>query len=175
VVLTEDDELAEACRMLRNHGQDGVHRFRHHRIGQNSRFDEVIAAFQLHRLGGFANRLERRARIADYYAERFEPLRDRGVLAPPAGRNGRCYYVYSLLVERREDLRAHLSERQIGTHVYYPVPLPLQPAFSAWAPQGRSWPNAQRASSCNLGIPIWPHLTDANVEFIADSVCEFFQ
>jgi dTDP-4-amino-4,6-dideoxygalactose transaminase len=88
VVLTDDPGLGRRVRMLRNHGQDGVHRFRHHVIGQNSRFDEVLAAFQLHRLAGFADRLERRARIADYYTERFAPLAGRGVLAPPAGRVG---------------------------------------------------------------------------------------
>ncbi|MFE2041601.1 DegT/DnrJ/EryC1/StrS family aminotransferase [Streptomyces sp. NPDC059477] len=174
VILTDDPGLARACRMLRNHGQDGVHRFLHHRIGLNSRFDEVLAAFQLHRLPGFPDRLERRAVIADYYTERFEPLRGRGVLAPPAGRNGRCYYVYSLLVERREDLRAYLTERQIGTHIYYPVPLPEQPAFTPWAPAQGSWPHARQASARNLAIPIWPHLADTEVEFIADTVCEFF-
>ncbi|MCT2589578.1 DegT/DnrJ/EryC1/StrS family aminotransferase [Streptomyces sp. N2-109] len=173
VVLTDDAELARACRMLRDHGQDGVHRFLHHRVGLNSRFDEVLAAFQLHRLPGFPDRLERRARIADYYAERFEPLRTRGVAAPPAGRNGRCYYVYSLLAERREELRAWLTERRIGTHVYYPVPLPLQPAFAPWAPEGARWPHAERVSATNLAIPIWPHLTDSDVEYIADSVCAF--
>ncbi len=175
VVLTDKPDLARAVRMLRNHGQDGTHRFLHHRIGYNSRFDEVIAAFQLKRLPGFADRLERRARIAEYYGERFAPLRDRGVQAPPSGRNGRCYYVYSLLVDRREDLRAYLSERGVGTHVYYPVPLPRQPAFAAHATAGRTWPNAERAGLRNLAIPIWPHLTDAQVEFIASSVCEFFE
>jgi dTDP-4-amino-4,6-dideoxygalactose transaminase len=174
VVLTDDDDLGRAVKMLRNHGQDGVNRFMHHRIGRNSRFDEVIAAFQLHRLPTFADRLERRARIADYYTERFAPLAERGVKAPPAGRNGRCYYVYSLQVERREDLRAYLTEAGIGTHIYYPRPLPLQPAFAAFAPEGREWPNAQWASRSNLAIPIWPHLTDAAVERIADAVCEFF-
>ena len=174
MVLTDDPGLATAVRMLRNHGQDGRHRFLHHRIGYNSRFDEVIAAFQLRRLPGFAGRLERRAQIADYYTERFAPLRERGLLAPPAGRNGRCYYVYALLVERREDLRAYLTERSIGTHIYYPVPLPLQPAFAAHAPEGQSWPNAEQASRQNLAIPIWPHLSDAQVEYIASSVCEFF-
>jgi dTDP-4-amino-4,6-dideoxygalactose transaminase len=174
MILTDDDDLATACRMLRNHGQDGITRFLSHRIGQNSRFDEVLAAFQLHRLAGFPERLERRAQIADYYTERFAPLADRGLLAPPPGRNGRCYYVYSLLVDDREALQTHLSERGIGTHVYYPVPLPLQPAFSAYAPAGQSWPNAVRAGERNLAIPIWPHLTDSDVEYIADSVCELF-
>ncbi|WP_062210061.1 DegT/DnrJ/EryC1/StrS aminotransferase family protein [Streptomyces sp. NBRC 109706] len=174
VVLTDDEALATRVRMLRNHGQDGITRFLHHEVGQNSRFDEVVAAFQLHRHAGFADRLERRAKIADYYTERFAPLADRGVTAPPAGRNGRCYYVYSLLVRRRGDLRAWLTEKEIGSHVYYPVPLPLQPAFAEFAPEGRAWPGAQYASDHNLAIPIWPHLTDAQVEYIADSVCEFF-
>jgi dTDP-4-amino-4,6-dideoxygalactose transaminase len=175
VVLTDDPRLAESVRMLRNHGQDGVHRFRHHRIGYNSRFDEILALFQLHRLPTLAERLERRAQIADYYSARFAGLADRGMVPPPSGRNGRCYYVYSLLVERREDLRAFLTERQIGTHIYYPVPLPRQPAFSTFAPAGRTWPHAEQVSSRNLAIPIWPHLTDADVEYIADSVCEFFE
>lgn len=175
MVLTDDPELGRACRMLRNHGQDGKTRFMHHRIGHNSRFDEVLAGFQLHRLPSFADRLKRRAVIADYYTERFAPLAERDVLAPPAGRNGRCYYVYSLLLERREDLRAYLTERQIGTHIYYPVPLPRQPAFEAWAQPGQAWPNAEQVSRRNLAIPIWPHLTDANVEYIADAVCEFFE
>lgn len=175
VVLTDDRELARTCRMLRNRGQDGVDRFHDHRIGYNSRCDEVIAAFQLHRLPTFGERLERRARIADYYTERFAPLRDRGVLAPPAGRNGRCHHVYSLLVDRRDDLRAYLTERGIGTHVYYPVPLPRQPAFAARAPEGREWPNAESVSRRNLALPIYPHLSDAQVEHIADAVCEFFE
>ncbi|MBC2878811.1 MULTISPECIES: DegT/DnrJ/EryC1/StrS family aminotransferase [Streptomyces] len=174
VVLTDDAELADRVRRLRNHGQDGVHRFLHHEIGQNSRFDEIVAAFQLHRHAGFEERLERRARIADYYTERFAPLADRGLLAPPAGRDGRCYYVYSLLVRRRGDLRAWLTEQGIGSHVYYPVPLPGQPAFAAYAPEGAEWPGAQYSSDHNLAIPIWPHLTDAQVEYIADAVCDFF-
>jgi dTDP-4-amino-4,6-dideoxygalactose transaminase len=174
VVVTDDDRLGTTVRMLRNHGQDGKNRFLHHRIGQNSRFDEVIAGFQLHRLPTFGERLERRARIADYYTERFAPLREHGLLAPPPGRNGRCYYVYSLLVDRREDLRAYLTERGIGSHIYYPVPLPRQPAFAPWAPEGASWPNSEAASRQNLAIPIWPHLTDADVARIADTVCEFY-
>ena len=174
VVLTDDPALADAVRRLRNHGQDGVNRFLHHRIGHNSRFDEVIAQFQLHRLPTFPERLERRAQIADYYTERFGPLRDRGVLAPPPGRDGRCYYVYSLLVERREDLRGYLTERGVGSHIYYPVPLPHQPAFSRHAPEGWTWPNSARASRRNLAIPIWPHLRDADVEYIADAICDFF-
>lgn len=172
-VVTEDPELGRAVRMLRNHGQDGKQRFLHHRVGYNSRFDEILAAFQLHRLPGLAARLERRAWIAEYYTERFTPLRDHGVLAPPPGRNGRCYYVYSLLAQHRDELHAHLGARGVTSHVYYPSPLPRQPAFAAFVARGQRWPHAERASRRTLSIPVYPHLTDAQVEHIADAVCDF--
>ncbi len=113
VIVTDDPVLGQACRMLRNHGQEGTSRFLHHQIGYNSRFDEILAAFQLHRLAGLASRLDRRARIAEYYTGRFAALQASGILAPPAGRNGRCYYVYSLLAEQRDELKAHLAFRGI--------------------------------------------------------------
>ncbi|EPD93672.1 DegT/DnrJ/EryC1/StrS family aminotransferase [Streptomyces albus] len=173
VVVTRDATIGQRVRMLRNHGQDGRQRFVHHVIGQNSRFDEIQAAFQLHRLPGLPARLERRAAIAEYYTERFEPLADRGVLPPPRGREGRCYYVYSLLADRRDELRAYLSERGVGTHVYYPLPLPRQSAFAPFAGPDEHWPHAERASRRILALPVHPHLTDAEVEYVADTVCAF--
>ncbi|GAA2102207.1 DegT/DnrJ/EryC1/StrS family aminotransferase [Actinomadura alba] len=174
-ILTDEPELGRGVRMLRNHGQDGVHRFRHHRIGYNSRFDDVLAAFQTRRLDSLAERLERRARIAEYYTERFAPLREHGVITPPAGGEGRCYYVYALLLDQRDELRDHLTERGIGTHVYYSVPLPLQPAFAGYARPGQVWPNALEAGRRNLALPLWHGLTDAQAEHVADTVCEFFK
>ncbi|MGW5348922.1 DegT/DnrJ/EryC1/StrS family aminotransferase [Streptomyces sp. NPDC004031] len=172
-VVTRDPEIGRTVRMLRNHGQDGVHRFLHHRIGWNSRFDEVLASFQLHRLPGFPARLERRAQIAARYTERFADLAPHGVLAPPPGRDGRCFYVYTLQSDRRDALQAFLAARGIGTHVYYPQPLPHQPAFAPYADPGDSWPAAERAGRRILSLPIYPHLTDGDVEFIADAVREF--
>lgn len=174
IVVTDDDELGDACRMLRNHGQDGVTRFLHHRVGYNSRMDEILGAFLLHRLERFEERLARRADIADYYTERFDPLREQGLVAPPEGRDGRCYYVYALLTDDRDALRAHLADRGIGTHVYYPLALPDQPAFSAFRNERHPYPNAVEAGRRNVAIPIWPHLTDVQVEYIADSVVAFY-
>jgi dTDP-4-amino-4,6-dideoxygalactose transaminase len=168
-VITGDAGVAATVRMLRNHGQDGRRRFVHHRIGHNSRFDEVMAAFQLHRLPGLAARLDRRARIAEYYTERFTPLAAQGIRPPPNARDGRCHYVYCLRVERRDALGDHLAAHGVGTHVYYPAPLPAQPAFATPG----AWPNAEAASRTILALPIYPHLTDAEVEHIADTVCQF--
>ncbi|WP_028647116.1 DegT/DnrJ/EryC1/StrS aminotransferase family protein [Nocardiopsis sp. CNT312] len=172
-VLTSDPSLASAVRMLRNHGQDGVHRFLHHRIGHNSRFDEVMAAFQLHRLGGLDQRLERRARISAYYSARFADLADAGITAPPVGGDGRCHYVYTLLAERRDALRAHLAAHGVATHVYYPRTLPAQPAFAPHAAPGGPWPRAASAARRTISLPLYPHLSDARVEHIADAVCAF--
>ncbi|MEU9850666.1 DegT/DnrJ/EryC1/StrS family aminotransferase [Streptomyces sp. NPDC047985] len=172
-VVTCDPRLAERVRMLRNHGQDGRRRFVHHLVGRNSRFDEVQAAFQLHRFDQFPERLERRARIADYYTERFTPLADQGIVPPPVGRDGRCYYVYTLLVEERDALRAHLDRSGVASHVYYPLPLPEQAAFAPYAPAGEQWPRARAAAARALSLPVHHLLTDAEVEHVADSVCAF--
>lgn len=174
-VVTRDASLGQRVRMLRNHGQDGTQRFVHHLVGHNSRFDEIQAAFQIHRLPGLAGRLERRAAIARYYTERFSALVEQGVVPPPPGRNGRCYYVYSLLAERRDALREHLRRQGIGSHVYYPQPLPHQPAFAPFTTPGDRWPNAERASARILALPVYPHLSDAQVEYVADAVCAFAQ
>ncbi|MBE1532826.1 DegT/DnrJ/EryC1/StrS family aminotransferase [Actinomadura algeriensis] len=178
VVLTRDAALGRAVRVLRNHGQDGVHRFVHHRIGLNSRFDEVMALFQLHRLPGLDGRLARRAEISAYYSRRFAPLADRGLIAPPEGGDGRFPYVYTVLTERRDALRAHLAARGIASHVYYPRPLPAQPAFAPHAAgpgpgPAAVWPHAESAARRNLSLPLYPHLTDAQAEHIADAVRAF--
>ncbi|CND50464.1 putative PLP-dependent enzyme possibly involved in cell wall biogenesis [Mycobacterium tuberculosis] len=173
VVITDDAALARDVRMLRNHGQDGVHRFVHHRIGHNSRFDEVMAAFQLHRLPGLDDRLARRAELFARYSRRLAPLAGRGLVTPPEGGDGRFHYVYTVLTERRDALRAHLAEHGIAAHVYYPRPLPAQPAFAPCAPPGGSWPNAADAARRNISLPLYPGLTDAQVDYIADTVRTF--
>jgi dTDP-4-amino-4,6-dideoxygalactose transaminase len=172
LVVTGDEELGRAVRLLRNHGQDGQRRFVHHRIGWNSRFDEIMAAFQLHRFPTFADRLNRRAEIGEYYTGRFAPLAERGILAPPRGRDGRCFYVYNLLAGRRDALREHLAAEGVDSHVYYRSPLPAQPGFARFAPE-RTWPAAESACGRSLALPIHPQLTDTQVEHIADAVCRF--
>jgi dTDP-4-amino-4,6-dideoxygalactose transaminase len=173
-VLTDDPDLARACRMLRNHGQDGVTRFRHHLLGYNCRMDEIIAGWLLYRLPALEGELQRRARIGEYYNERFAALGEQ-LVTPPRGREGRCYYIYSLQTERRDEFRAYLESKGIGSHVYYPLPLPRQPAFAAFASPRDRLPNAERASRRNVAIPAYPTLRDSEVEYIADTVVKFFR
>ncbi|GAA2495632.1 DegT/DnrJ/EryC1/StrS family aminotransferase [Actinocorallia cavernae] len=173
VVITRDPALGERVRMLRNHGQRPQRRFVHHAVGVNSRFDEIQAAFQTHRYAGFPARLARRAEIAAYYTERFTPLADRGVTPPPPDRDGRCFYVYTVLADARDALAAHLAEHGVASHVYYPSPLPAHPAFAPYAPPDARWPAAAQASRRHLSLPVHHLLTDAQVRQVADLVCAF--
>lgn len=172
MVLSDNGQLANVCRLLRNHGQAADVRGIHHLVGENNRMDELLAGFLVHRYDGLQARLRRRADIAAYYNERFSVLADLGLRSPPHGQDGRCYYVYSVLCARRDALRAHLESVGIGTHVYYPLPLPRQPAFSRFA-NGERFPRAEAAGEHNLALPIFPHLIDAEVERIADEVVGF--
>lgn len=173
MVLTDDSGLAQRVRMLRNHGQDGRNRFLHHHVGHNSRFDEVMAAFQLHRLAGLEERLARRTAICSSYSERLGDLSGAGIVAPPVGGDGRFPYVYTLLCEDRDGLRDHLAAEGIDTHVYYPRILPEQPAFAPHARPGGHWPRAGEAARRNISLPLFPHLTDAHVEHVVAGVRAF--
>ncbi|PPS73402.1 MULTISPECIES: DegT/DnrJ/EryC1/StrS family aminotransferase [Streptomyces] len=173
VVVTRDPALGEKVRMLRNHGQHAGRRFVHHAVGLNSRFDEIQAAFQTHRYAGFPARLARRAEIAAYYTERFTPLAGHGVVPPPHDRDGRCFYVYTVLADDREALGAHLAEWGVATHVYYPQPLPAHRAFAPYVSPGARWPRAEQAARRHLALPVHHLLTDAQVQHVADLVCAF--
>lgn len=173
VVVTDDARIADRARMLRNHGQDGRNRFLHHHLGHNSRFDEVMAAFQLHRMAGLEERVARRTQICSHYSESFADLAEAGIIAPPVGGDGRFPYVYTLLCEDREGMRAHLAAEGIETHVYYPRTLPEQPAFAPHVRADGSWPRAREAALRNISLPLYPHLTDARVEHVVSAVRAF--
>ena len=159
--------------MLRNHGQDGVHRFRPPRgRATTAASTRSWPPSRLHRLPDLPDAAGAAGQIADYYTERFAPLADRGVLAPPAGRDGRCYYVYSLLAAAAgRTCGAHLTERCVGHSRLLPGAAARQPAFAPYASPGARWPRAEQAARRHLAIPVHHLLTDAQVEHIADAVC----
>jgi dTDP-4-amino-4,6-dideoxygalactose transaminase len=173
MIVTDDAEIARQCRMLRNHGQDGVNRFLHHRIGFNARMDEIVAGFLCHRYARLDEILARRAAIASYYTQRLAHLADRLVL-PPAGREGRCYYIYAVQTPERDRLQAFLNARGIASHVYYPRILPDQRAFQDYADPVDVLPVSRRAARENLALPVHPDLTDDEVRRVADAVEAFF-
>jgi dTDP-4-amino-4,6-dideoxygalactose transaminase len=172
MIVGADADLMRRCRWLRNHGQDGVTRFVHHLVGYNCRMDEIAAGFLLHRLQGLPGRLRRRAEIAAYYADRLRNLAPRLVLPPIAGDRG-LNYVYVVQSANRDVLARDLSARGVETQTYYTPILPRQPVFARPTARLSDFPNAESMATRHLALPLYPELTDAQIEHVADAMKAF--
>jgi dTDP-4-amino-4,6-dideoxygalactose transaminase len=165
-VLTNDPELAGRVRRLRNGGQSD--RYRHEVAGINSRLDEFQAAVLrvgLRRLDAWTER--RRALAALYRAE----LGGARVLLPSEQPYADAvYHLYVVRHPQRDALAAALGERGIGTLVHYPIPLHLQPAFSALGGKPGDLPVAEAAAREVLSLPLHPELADDQVRAVAAAI-----
>ena len=172
LVVTRDEPLARRLRQLRNHGADVA--YRHEMVGGNFRLDALQAAIlsaELPHLDGWID--ARRARAA-YYDRR---LAVAGVALPAAtwGPGHHAYHQYVIRVpERRDELRAYLTAREIETMVYYPVPVHLQPCFAELGYAQGDFPVAEAAAATTLALPIHPGLTEAMQDRIVDAIGAFY-
>ena len=172
MILTQDDALAERLRRLRLHG--GARQYHHDEVGYNSRLDTMQAAVLLaklpHLAGWSAARRERAAR----YSEAFD---GHPAVCPPRvdPANEPIFHQYTLRVERRDELAAHLRERGIGHAIYYPVPLHLQPCFADLGYTPGSLPATEAASRAVISLPIYPELSEAQQSAVVEAVLEFYR
>jgi dTDP-4-amino-4,6-dideoxygalactose transaminase len=169
-VTTADGDLLARLRLLQDHGQPQKNR--HVLYGFNSRLDELQAAVLRVKLRHLDARNRRRRDIAAYYQSRFAPL---GVRVPREHPGEvHVYHQYVVRTPQRDHLRAHLHAAGIQTGIHYPVPQHRQPAW--WSRYGES-PRLRRAEQLAqeiLSLPVFPDLTDAEVERVASAVASFF-
>ena len=185
MIVTNDDTLAARLRSLRNHGQAG--RYVSPERGWNSRLDELQAAVlrvKLRHLNDWTARRQAHARLYDSL------LRDvPGIVTPrvPAGRE-HVYYLYTLRVQSlfaasgsgkkggseapSDHMQKWLAGRGISSMVYYPVPLHLQPLYASLGGKPGDLRVSERASREVLSIPIYPEMTEAQIERVAAAVKE---
>jgi dTDP-4-amino-4,6-dideoxygalactose transaminase len=173
MVITDSEQLATTVRMLRNHGQDLAVRFLHHRVGFNCRMDELVAGYLLRRLPGLDGALQARRALAQRYEERLRPLAP-DLVPPPAGFDGRAVYSYVVRATGRDRLRAHLQRRGVQTVVYYPRPLHLQRVFAGMGHAAGDFPVAERWAATSLALPLYPGLTEAEVDRVCGAIAEFY-
>jgi len=168
MVTTSDPEMESRLRRLRVHGSH--RRYEHELAGWNARMHEFQAAVLRVKLPHLASWNARRRALAQLYHERLRALPE---VALPEFEPGHVFHQYVIRVRggagRRDGLRQFLLERQIGTEIYYPTPLHLQPALAAYAPPG-GLPAAERAAGEVLALPMFPELTDAEAIRVADAV-----
>lgn len=173
IILTDDDETAARCRQLRQTVPGDSNQFA--LMGRHSRMDEILARFLLGRRPDLDRSLQIKRQVSMSYDRRLRPLAERGLLTlAPMSDTERWCHVYAILTDQRNELRSHLASRGVGSHVYYPVILPQQPAF-ADPLHGASFPHAEAVARQNLALPLWPGLTEDDLEHITESVLEFFR
>jgi len=172
MMVTSDDALAERLRWLRLHG--GAKQYHHDEVGTNSRLDSLQAAVLLAKLPHLAAWSARRREHAAYYSRALAGLSQ---VKPPAvdPANEHIFHQYTLRVERRDELQAHLKAKGIGSAVYYPVPLHLQNCFShlGYAP-GRL-PESERACREVLSLPVYPELAREQLDYVIETIRGFYR
>jgi len=165
-VITDEAELDDRLRLLRNYGQRV--RYRHEISGNNSRLDELQAAILHLKLAHLDGWLERRRTLADQYRRLIDhPLARHPGVAPGAHH---VYHLYPLRVPERDRVQARLAELGVQTLIHYPLPLHLQPAFVHLGYGVGDFPNTEAAAASMVSLPLYPQLTDAEAERVAAAV-----
>jgi dTDP-4-amino-4,6-dideoxygalactose transaminase len=174
LVTTNDSALAKEMRLLRNHGAEP--KYFHSRIGGNFRLDALQAAVLRVKAPHLAGWTEGRRRNADRYRKLFAAAGLDGILTLPIEPAG-SFHIYNQFVIRgpeRDALRAHLTARQIGTEIYYPVPFHRQECFAFVGADVRAYPHADAAANTSLALPIYGELTEAQQREVVDAIADFY-
>jgi dTDP-4-amino-4,6-dideoxygalactose transaminase len=175
MITTNDGELAAKLRVLRDHGQQP--RYYHHFVGINSRLDTLQAAVLGVKLPTLDEWAAARARHAARYESEFSRRGLGGSIVAPRVADD-CRHVwnqYTIRVPggRRDALQTYLAERQIGSAIYYPVPLHLQKCFASLGCGEGSFPVTERAAREVLSLPVYPELTAAEQSTVIEAVAQF--
>jgi dTDP-4-amino-4,6-dideoxygalactose transaminase len=183
IVTTTRPELAEHVRRLRNHGSP--RRYYHEEFGWNGRLDAIQAAVLRAKMGHLEGWNESRRQHAATYNRLLAEAgltcgqtsgQSRAPVRPlaqsPQARH--VFHQYVIRAQRRDDLRKFLSERKVGTEIYYPLPLHLQPVFGYLGLKAGDLPVAEQAAREVLALPMFPELTEAEIRWVVESVAEFY-
>jgi dTDP-4-amino-4,6-dideoxygalactose transaminase len=172
LVTTNSAELAARIRTLRNHGQSG--KYLSTEPGWNSRLDEIQAAILRVKLRHLSNWQRARQANAAEYTRLLNQIP--GVM-PPAVPEGfeHVFHQYTIRIERRDALQQFLSERKIGSTVYYPHPLHLQPLYASLGHKPGDFPHAERAAQEVLSLPMYPELRKEQIARVVEAIAEFLK
>ncbi len=175
IVTTNSDEYDATMRILRGHGAKP--KYYHKIIGGNFRLDALQAAIVSVKLKYLDDWTRGRQANAKKYRMLFAQKELTGNITLPLEKPGRhIYNQFVILVpERRDELRAFLNQAGIGSEVYYPVPLHLQECFDYLGYQSGEFKQAEKAAQCSLAIPIYPELSDDQLEYVVEQIRIFFQ
>ena len=167
--VTNDPALAGKIRALGNYGSD--YKYHHIYKGNNSRLDEMQAAFLSAKLPLLDKMNEERRRIAGQY---LEGIRNPVVILPYVRED--CvpvWHIFAVRCDRREELEKHLNDAGIGTNKHYPIPIHLQECYRDLGYKKGDYPIAEEISETELSLPMYYGMTEEEIRFVIDTVNAF--
>jgi dTDP-4-amino-4,6-dideoxygalactose transaminase len=174
MVVTRNKDLAALVKLLRGHG--ARQKYHHSIVGFNSRLDEIQAAILRVKLGFLEGWSQARRRNAEAYERDFRSAGLLGRILPPPTLADRShiFHQYVIRCQNRDELRAFLKARSIGSEVYYPVPLHEQECFRRLAYSPSDFPRSRAAAQQTLALPIYPELREEQRKFVVSAIAEFY-
>jgi dTDP-4-amino-4,6-dideoxygalactose transaminase len=167
-VITNYDELAEKLRLLVNHGR--TTKYEHRIEGYNYRLDALQAAILDVKLTHLPRWTDLRREHARFYDRNLPSIVGRILEAKGAKH---VYYMYEICVQQRDSLMSYLKEQGIECGIHYPIPLHLQPAYASLGFRKGRYPVSERLAQEIVSIPIYPELTNKQLQYIVDHIKKF--
>ena len=168
-VVTDNQELQEKIRILRDHGQ--VHKYHHAMVGWNARMDGIQAAVLGVKLRHLDKGNELRRSHAAQYDQALEGIEE--LVTPSEAAYARhVYHIYAIRVRERDEVIQMLAEMGIACGIHYPVPVHLQEAYQSLGYEAGAFPIAEQAARQLISLPMFPELTPAQVESVAEGLKE---
>jgi dTDP-4-amino-4,6-dideoxygalactose transaminase len=179
MIVTNDAQRAEKLKVLRAHGSKP--KYHHKVVGGNFRLDALQAAIvsaKLPHLDAWTAGRQENAKLYDrLFAEGGSAGNaaggTRSVVLPKVVMNRHIFNQYVIRISQRDQLQAHLKKREIGTEVYYPVPMHVQECFAYLGYKAGAFPESEGAAKETLALPIYPELAEAQVRYVVDCIRDF--
>ena len=173
MLTTNDPALAQRLAALRVHGS--IRKYHHQWIGINSRLDALQAAVLHVKLRYLDSWTEGRQRNAKQYRAHLESASLPIVLPQPAAWQTRhIYNQFVIRCEDRDSLRAWLTQEGIGTEIYYPLSLHLQPCFAGLGYKEGAFPVSERLARESLALPVHPEMSSADIDYVCGAIAQFY-
>ena len=172
MIVTNDDKLASLARMYRVHGASEKYHYDY--IGYNSRLDTMQAAILQVKMRYISENIRKRETIANWYFNRLKNCKEIR-FANIKGEQNPVYYVFNILIEKRDELAEYLQKNQVQFSIYYPIALHLQKCFSYLGYKNGDFPVSESISNRILALPIYPQIKEVEVDFVCETIIKFFE
>ena len=172
MIITNNEELYLLAKSYRTHGS--TKKYHHDYVGYNSRLDTLQAAILQIKLAHIDSAIQRRARHAAHYRDELSGLPAVKLPKIVEG-NGEVNYVFCIQAEKRDELENCLKEKEIGSSIYYPIPLHLQKCFEYLGYKKGDFPVAEKLCQTVISLPMFPELTEDEVGYVCDTIKAFYK